>query len=324
MDAETRDAATALNKPITRRAFSTLLVAGLGGALAACATGKPQPSATQTPDPGQTLASPTATPKPTPTPLGTPSPTGTPTAPPTLTTPVVDPQAVATRFDGQEPTEWGLHLPGIMDTLSEPLNAQGNPRIALTFDACGGPNGSTYDEVLIAGLIAARVPATLFVNQRWLQANPDVAVQLVAQPLFELANHGTRHVPLSVTGEAAYGIAGSASAQEVVDEVWGCHEALTALTGTAPRFFRSGTAHYDEVAVAIVRELGEIPVGFSMNGDGGASFAAKTVRSEVSRTGPGGIVIAHFNQPNSGTAQGVLEAVAHMQGSGTEFVLLDS
>lgn len=213
-------------------------------------------------------------------------------------------------------------MQGIMDSLEQSHTADGKARIALTFDACGGANGSGYDAALIDGLVAAQIPATLFVNQRWLRANPEIAEQFVAQPLFELANHGTRHVPLSVDGESAYGINGSASVHEVVDEVWGCHEELTALTGKAPRFFRSGTAHYDEVAVAIVRELGEIPVGFSMNGDGGASYSAKTVRGEVTRTAPGGIVIAHFNQPRSGTGPGMLAAVSTMTAIGTEFVLL--
>lgn len=319
MDSDALDFESAPNKPISRRAFSALLVAGIGGALVACTTSTPNgegqvPSVQQ----GPGKPSPPASPVPT----STASPSATATSTPTPTSPVIDPQAVAAGFAGQQPREWGLHMPGIMDTLGQSHNEAGLPRVALTFDACGGANGSGYDAALIDGLIAAQIPATLFVNQRWLHANPQIAEQLAAQPLFELANHGTRHVPLSVNGESAYSIAGSASAQEVVDEVWGCHEELTALTGTAPRFFRSGTAHYDEVAVAIVRELGEIPVGFSMNGDGGASFSAKTVRGEVTRTTPGGIVIAHFNQPRSGTGPGMLEAIATMTAAGTEFVLL--
>ncbi len=216
-----------------------------------------------------------------------------------------------------------MHMPGIIDTLEQPQTPDGCSRVALTLDACGGPNGSEYDAALIDGLVMAGVPATLFVNQRWLNSNPGIAHELAAQPLFELANHGTRHVPLSVNGQAAYNILGSASAQEVVDEVWGCHEQLLALTGKRPRFFRSGTAHYDDVAVAIVRELGEIPVGFSLNGDGGATFSAATVRREVARTPSGGIVIGHFNQPRLAAGAGMLQAVTTMLDSGVEFVHID-
>ncbi|MFT3887376.1 MAG: polysaccharide deacetylase family protein [Arachnia sp.] len=213
-----------------------------------------------------------------------------------------------------------MHLPGIVSALDEPSTADGRPRIALTFDACGGRHGSGFDERLISGLIAAKVPATLFVNLRWIDANPDIVTDLLAEPLFELGNHGTRHVPLSVTGREAYGIAGTESAREAVDEVWECRERLTSLVGTPPRFFRSGTAHYDDVGVAIARALGEAPVGFSTNGDAGATFPAATVRAEVRATTPGGVVIAHFNRPGSGTAKGMLRAVDDLLSDGVEFV----
>lgn len=252
-----------------------------------------------------------------------PSPTASATPVPVPTVIPIDPTEVAARFATHEPQEWGMHMPGIKDTLAKQKTADGRSRIALTLDACGGPNGSGYDAALIDGLVMAGVPATLFVNQRWLNSNPELASQLAAQPLFELANHGTRHIPLSVNGQPAYNILGSASAQEVVDEVWGCHEQLRTLTGKPPRFFRSGTAHYDDVAVAIVKELGEIPVGFSLNGDGGATFSAQTVQAEVSRAQSGAIVIAHFNQPRSGTGAGMLQAVTTMLNNGVEFVHID-
>lgn len=214
-----------------------------------------------------------------------------------------------------------MHLPGIVSTLENRTDGE-RARIALTFDACGGRHGSGFDERLISGLVDRGVPATLFVNLRWIEANPDITADLLAEPLFELGNHGTRHVPLSVTGREAYGIAGSANAREAVSEVWECHERLAELVGTPPRFFRSGTAHYDDVGVAIARALGETPIGFSTNGDAGATFPAATVRSEVRATKAGGIVIAHFNQPDSGTAKGMLAAVDDLLAEDVEFVHL--
>ncbi len=153
----------------------------------------------------------------------------------------------------------------------QPVSPANVPRVALTFDACGGRGGSDVDSALIDGLRADGIPATLFLNSRWIQANPQLAADLAADPLFELGNHGTSHVPLSVTGRDAYGIPGTRSSQEAVDEVWGNHELLTTLTGRPPRFFRAGTAHYDEIGAQIVLDLGETPIGFSVNGDGGAS-----------------------------------------------------
>src|SRR5258708_792652 len=89
--------------------------------------------------------------------------------------------------------------------------------IALTFDACGGPGGSGYDQALIDFLRRRQVPATLFLNSRWIDANPAAFHLLAAEPLFEIGNHGTRHRPLSVTGRSAYGIPGTRSAGEAYD-----------------------------------------------------------------------------------------------------------
>lgn len=158
---------------------------------------------------------------------------------------------MAARYAGRQPAGWGMDLPGIITSIP----AQGK-QMALTFDACGGPDNDEINTELMNYLVAHNIPATLFLNKRWIDADPGRAEQLAANPLFELANHGTRHCPLSVTGHAAYGIAGTASPQQAIDEVWGNHERLTRLLGHPPRFFRAGTAHYDDVSVAIVRDLG--------------------------------------------------------------------
>lgn len=167
------------------------------------------------------------------------------------------------------------------------------------------------------------MPATLFLNSRWMDANPALTAELAADPLFVLGNHGTRHVPLSVTGREAYGIAGTASAQEAVDEVWQNHVRLTELLGAPPRFFRPGTAFYDDIGLAIVRDLGVEPIGFAVNGDGGATFPVRTVRREIGQAAGGAIVIAHMNQPGSATAEGVEGAIADLRARGVAFIHVD-
>jgi peptidoglycan/xylan/chitin deacetylase (PgdA/CDA1 family) len=196
------------------------------------------------------------------------------------------------------------------------------PVIALTFDACGGPGGSGYDQRLIDFLRRQEVPATLFLNSRWIDANSAVFRRLAHEPLFEIANHGTRHRPLSVTGRSAYGIAGTRNAGEVYDEVAGNQIKLARLLGAPPRFFRSGTAYCDDVAARIVTDLGERVVSFSVNGDGGATFTPEQVRRTVAAARGGSIVICHMNQPRSGTARGIAAAVPHLLASGYRFVRL--
>lgn len=224
-----------------------------------------------------------------------------------------DPADVAARYRGVTPTQWGTSLPGIAATF-----AASGRQLALTFDACPG----ACDDALLATLERNAVPALLFLNSRWIDAHPGRAEQLAANPLFEIGNHGTRHVPLSVTGRSAYGIGGTRSAEEVVTEVWSNHMRIAALTGKPPTWFRSGTAHYDDVGVAIVDELGERPLGFTVGADNGATASAAQVRSEIAGAAPGSVVLAHMNHPESGTAAGVGDAITALRSAGWEFVSL--
>jgi peptidoglycan/xylan/chitin deacetylase (PgdA/CDA1 family) len=224
---------------------------------------------------------------------------------------------VVARYAGVAPTAFGLDVPGVVNRLPTSERV-----VALTFDACGGARGSGYDAALIEVLRTTGTPATLFLNQRWISAHPDLTAQLAADPLFELANHGTTHLPLSVRGAAAYGIPGTAGPGEVFDEVSGNQRTLADVTGAPPRFFRSGTAHYDDVAVRIVGELGEAVVNFDVNGDAGATFGPRQVAAALQTVTPGSIVIGHMNQPTGGTADGVAAALPRLTADGFRFVRL--
>jgi len=224
---------------------------------------------------------------------------------------------VLAAFRNRVPTQWGLDVTGV-------TGASRSRSVALTFDACGGPGGSGFDARLIRSLRRHQVPATLFINLRWARRNRGLLRELVADPLFEIANHGVRHRPLSVNGRSAYGIAGTASLAEVYDEVMGNQEGLAALTGRAPLAFRPGTAHYDDVAAALVRRCGLLPANFSVNADGGATFTPEMVAGQLAGVRPGDVVISHFNQPASGTGEGYAAGLPGMLGSGIHFAHLST
>jgi peptidoglycan/xylan/chitin deacetylase (PgdA/CDA1 family) len=224
---------------------------------------------------------------------------------------------VVARYGELRPDYWGFGGPGVVRDLPTTRRV-----VALTFDACGGPGGSEYDEALIQFLRQREVPATLFLNSRWIDENPAVFRQLRREPLFELANHGTRHLPLSVTGRSAYGIGGTRNAGEVYDEVATNQVKLTRLLGTPPRYFRAGTAYSDDVAAQIVTAMTVSLVSFSVNGDGGATFTPEEVRSTVAAAPGGSIVLCHMNHPHGGTAQGIAAAVPQLTASGYRFVRL--
>lgn len=216
------------------------------------------------------------------------------------------------------PKQWGVHVRGVITRL--PTN---DKVIALTFDACGGKNGSGYDAKLINYLVQQKIPATLFINARWITANPVTFRQLAHNPLFEIENHGYKHSPLSVTPRVVYGIPSTQNISDVVTEVWLNDQKIAHLTGHHPRFFRSGTDYYDDVSVKIVDQLGERAVGFDVLGDAGATYNTQQVKKALLSAKPGSIIIMHFNHPEKDTAEGVMAAIPLLRAEGFSFVKLD-
>ncbi|MFB7859864.1 polysaccharide deacetylase family protein [Rhodococcus qingshengii] len=219
----------------------------------------------------------------------------------------------------REPAAWGTHLPGVH--ASVPVHG-GRRTLALTFDACGGPRGSAVDHHLLDVLRGAQVPATLFLNERWMRSNPAVTADLASDPLFRLENHGTLHVPLSVTGRSAYGIVGTTNPDGVAEEIESNRRYLLDSAGVHSTWFRSGTAHYDDVAVDIARSLGVRLAGFTVNADVGATATSAAVAQQLLKAPDGAVVLAHMNQPAGGTTAGVRAALAPLRDQGTLFVHL--
>ena len=224
---------------------------------------------------------------------------------------------IVAAYRDRAPKDWGERVAGVRTRLDT-----AEPVIALTFDACGGPRGSRVDNALIEYLRKEQIPATLFLSGSWIEANPAVFKALAADPLFEIANHGLAHRPASVNGRSAYGIRGTGSVGELVDEIEKNGRRIEAATGRRPTFYRPGTAFCDEVAVQVAGELGCEVVNYTVLGDAGATWPQEKVRQALLKAEPGAIVILHMNQPRSGTAAGVMDAVPRLRERGFRFVKL--
>lgn len=291
----------------------TLLGAAGVLTLGGCATRRPDA-------PGQTPGTSAVNP-PTPTEHPSPTtppeePTPRPPEPPTSPVPVLATRdEIVAEFGKREPKAFGILLPGVV--------SQGKRHVALTFDACGGGKlGNGYDAKLIKLLVKNELPATLFLNGRWIEANRRIADDLAANPLFELANHGLDHVPLTVRGQQAYGIVGTGSADAAYDELVRGQDALFDVTGERSPFFRPGTAWCDDVGVAIARRLGMSVIAFNVNVDAGASAPARTVAANLRGARNRSITLGHFNRPESQTAEGLQAAIPYLLDSGRRFVTL--
>ncbi len=224
---------------------------------------------------------------------------------------------IAAEFSAKMPKEWGETVTAVKTEL-----ATDEIVIALTFDACGGPKGSGFDAELINYLEREKIPATLFVNARWIDANRELFVKLASNHLFEIANHGMHHRPASVNGRSAYRIRGTRNVAELVDEIESNARKIQELTGKKPKYFRCGTAFYDEVAVAVANRLGYEVVGFTVLGDAGATYNKDQVKNALLGAEPGSIVIMHMNHPEGQTAAGVIKAIPELRKQGFRFVKL--
>ena len=224
---------------------------------------------------------------------------------------------IANTFENQTPKEWGESVTGVKTKFDTNEKV-----IALTMDACGSPHGMGYDEKLINFLKQEKVPATLFINARWIDKNLNTFKTLASTPLFEIANHGLEHKPASVNGKAIYGLDGSKNMEELIDEIELNARKIEQITNKRPKYFRSGTAYYDEVAVKIANKLNHQVIGFSILGDGGATFSKEKVENAFSKSKNGEIAILHMNHPHSQTADGTIKAIKELKQKGFKFVRL--
>jgi len=223
-------------------------------------------------------------------------------------------QQMSVRYGDRHPAQWGENVAGVKTRLDTKEKV-----IALTLDACGSARGKGIDSGLIEFLAREQIPATLFINSRWIDANREAFRTLAANPLFEIANHGTWHKPASVSGRSIYGISGTKDASELVDEIELNARRIEELTGKRPKLYRSGTAYYDEVAVEIANALDHQVAGFSLLGDAGATYSAIQVKAALLRAVPGDIALLHMNHPESGTRAGIIAAVPELKRRGFRF-----
>lgn len=206
--------------------------------------------------------------------------------------------------------EPGLKLPG---------GAHQPPHIALTLDACSGK----ADQRIFSALLANRIPATVFVTARWLRRNPDTLRLMRDHPeLFQIENHGGRHVPAVDFPAKVYGIAAAGSPQAVTAEVMSGAEAIEAATGRAPQWYRGATGRYSSGGMAEIAATGEAVAGYSLRADDGAALPAHAVERRLAGAQTGDVIIAHANHPEKPAGEGLVKGILALKARGFLFVKL--
>ena len=226
-------------------------------------------------------------------------------------------EKIISSFTDRIPREWGEKVTGVRTRLDTDHKV-----IALTLDACGGPRGNGYDAKLIEYLKCEKIPVTLFLGGKWIDANPKILRELAKEPLFEIQNHGLNHKPCSEIGRSAYGIVGTKSTGDIFDEIEQNAIKIQNLTGQKPKYYRPGTAHSDEICVEIANVLGYEVVNFSVRGDAGATYTKSQVKEALLNARPSSIILLHMNHPEGETAEGVMEAIPELIRRGFGFIKL--
>jgi peptidoglycan/xylan/chitin deacetylase (PgdA/CDA1 family) len=230
-------------------------------------------------------------------------------------------EQISALFVNVKPGRWGEFVPGAREELTT-----SHKIIAFTFDACGGKHGSGYDKELIDYLRQEKIPATLFITGRWIDANPAIFYQLSTDTLFEIENHGLNHRPCSICGESAYGIKGTANITEAFDEIESNERKIEQLTGRRPLFFRSATAFTDEACIKLAALLKINIVSYSILSGDAVPFTSASIISKnvVNNLKEGAIVIMHFNHPEWNTFEAMKLIIPLLKKKGYSFSKLES
>jgi len=208
----------------------------------------------------------------------------------------------------------------VQPRLTIPPGRHHGPHVALTLDACSGQ----ADERILKALIENRIKATIFVTARWIMRNPEAVAEFNQhRDLFEVENHGLKHLPAIDRPMRVYGLAAAGSPEAVRAEIEGGAEAVAVATGRKPVWFRGATAEYTTTSLALIQSMNVALAGFSIAADQGALLDAGTTARRIEAAKDGDVILAHVNQPKRSAGLGVVAGILKLKAEGYRFMRLD-
>ncbi len=226
---------------------------------------------------------------------------------------IIDRKQIIEKYSDTAPRKFGERMEGIISGF-----IPSGKQIALTLDACGG----SYDRRITDYLERNKIKATLFISGKWIDSHEKELKRLSESSMFQIENHGKSHKPLTSDGRSIYGISGTKNIGEAYDEVMMNSERIERITGRRPEFFRSGTAFYDDISISMLNDLKVSAAGYTISGDGGATYSRSKIINVVKGAKPGDIILMHMNHPESDTFEGLVGAIDELLESGFEFITM--
>lgn len=222
--------------------------------------------------------------------------------------------------------------PGLRHSIRSVAPFHERKLVALTFDLCEAEREkSGYDANIVNLLRASGVRATFFAGGKWMRSHPGEAMQLMADPLFEIGNHSWNHKNLATLDD---GVAHE-QVRQTQSQYAALREHLTtqacALSaGTEemgripalPRLFRFPYGRCTRDSLRVVEEDGLISVQWDVaSGDPSTQQTPERMAQQVLRQlKPGSIVVFHANGRGRHTAGALPKIISQLRAQGYEFL----
>ncbi|WP_300163438.1 polysaccharide deacetylase family protein [Solidesulfovibrio sp.] len=214
------------------------------------------------------------------------------------------------------------------------VDTHGVKLVALTFDLCElADQVSGYDGAVVEALRAAGAKATFFAGGKWMRSHPRRAMELMADPLFEVGSHAWTHGNFGrlddagMVREIAWAQAEYALLRERLARLArekGVSEADIAAIPPAPTIFRFPYGRCRPEALSLLAAMGIRAVQWSLTvGDPDpAATPARILENVLPRVRPGDIVVGHANGFGHGTGEALPRLLAALSGQGYRFVTI--
>ncbi len=203
--------------------------------------------------------------------------------------------------------------------------------VALTFDLCElADQRAGYDYRIVNLLRREDIRATFFAGGHWLKSHPQAAQQLMADPRFEIGNHGWTHGNMAILPttrrreqvvwtQAEYRYLREELARRAADAKLG--DTLVAVP-QLPRLFRLPYGRADREALSLLGDLGMPVIQWSLTADENArgDRIVEVAKDLAARIRPGGILLLHANGVPKGTAAILAELLPRLRQAGYRLV----
>ena len=183
-----------------------------------------------------------------------------------------------------------------------------------------------YDAEIIDFLRVKRIPATLFLGGKWMRSHNRRAMQLMADPLFEIGNHGWSHGNFGIMGEKAMleQIRWTQAEYELLREEIlkrAQAEGRSVELPEAVTLFRLPYGRCSDKALALLAREGLQVIQWSVVAETPQDNAVHGMGARVAgQVRPGAIILFHANRVPKGSASMLRETVEELQRKGYRFV----